>query len=118
MSDKNQILKERREAYLREILSEIFSGLHDSRLNCLEIVAVSCSRGKHDAKIFVNKGDFTDKEQSEVLRAFKAARGLIKNEVLHISSWHSAPNFTLEFDSSLEAQNRLDEIFKQIKATK
>lgn len=112
--DKTKILQARKEAYLLEILSVSLSNLSDDRLNTLEIMAVKCSKGRHNAKIYVNAYGMDEKEKKEILVAFNKAKHILKEYVLSATSWYSAPNFSLEFDDSLQTQNRLDDIFKQI----
>ncbi|MWV62630.1 30S ribosome-binding factor RbfA [Helicobacter saguini] len=116
MRDRTKILQARKEAFLLEIISGAMTNLDDDRLNTLEIIAVKCSKGKHDAKIFVNASDITKQEQTQILNAFNKAKHLLKEYVLSATSWYHSPNFTLVFDDSLQIQNRLDDIFKQIHA--
>lgn len=116
MQNKSKILQARKEAYLLEIISSAMANLDDDRLNALEILAVKCSKGKHDAKIFVNASDIDKQAQMQILNAFNKAKHLLKEYVLSATSWYHSPNFTLVFDNTLQIQNRLDDIFKQIHA--
>lgn len=111
---KEQIQRERREAYLKEVLCGAFNSLENTHINALEITHVSCSKGKHNAKIYVNNENFSKTEINEIKNAFKKIQPFLKEYVLSATSWYHSPSFTLEFDDSLQAQNRLDEIFKQI----
>ncbi|RDU73339.1 30S ribosome-binding factor RbfA [Helicobacter aurati] len=111
---QNQITQQKKEAFLKEILTEIFSELHNELLNTLEIVNVQCSRGKYNAKIFVESSLLTDTQRQEIQKAFKRAKPFIQSNVLRISKWYNAPKLMLCFDSSLQHQNRLDVLFSQI----
>lgn len=115
---QGKILQQRREAFLQEILSEALSILQDDRINSLEITHVKCSKGKHDAKIFINKNNLTQKEQQEIQNIFKKAKPILQEYVLAATSWYAAPNLSLEFDESFEVQTRLDKIFEQIHKNK
>lgn len=111
---KEQIARERRESFLKEILSEAFDSLQDSRLNTLEITHVECSKGRHNAKIFINNNDITSQDRKEILNIFKKAKPILKEYLLCATSWYSVPDLSIEFDDSFEKQNRLDKIFAQI----
>ncbi|RDU67085.1 30S ribosome-binding factor RbfA [Helicobacter didelphidarum] len=114
---QNRIIQERRESFLREILSEALGNLQDSRLNNLQVTRVECSKGKYDAKVFIEKGDLSLQEQEQIIRAFKKAKSIIGEYIVNVSGWHTAPKLSLRFDRELEMQNRLDKIFMQINDT-
>ena len=101
-------------SFLKEILNEAFGNLQDSSLNTLEITRVQCSKGKYDAKIFIESSYMSDNEKKTVIQAFKKARPIIQEYVLNATSWHTSPKLSLEFDETLLIQNRLDAIFAQI----
>lgn len=113
---QNKILQERREAFLQEIVNEALGSLGDSLLNTLEVTKVQCSKGKHDAKVFIESSSIDKAMQNKILQAFKKARPIIQEYILSATSWHIAPKITLVFDESLQIQNNLDKIFAQINA--
>ncbi|AQQ58985.1 MAG: 30S ribosome-binding factor RbfA [Helicobacter sp.] len=113
---QNKILQERREAFLQEIVNEALGSLGDSLLNTLEVTKVQCSKGKHDAKVFIESSSIDKAMQNKILQAFKKARPIIQEYILSATSWHTAPKITLVFDESLQIQNNLDKIFAQINA--
>lgn len=115
---QQKIMQERRESFLKEVVHEALGSLGDCLLNTLEVTHVQCSKGKHDAKIFVESSGIDSKEQEQIMRAFKRARPIIQEYILNATAWHSAPKLTLAFDSSLQIQNNLDKIFATIQKNK
>lgn len=111
---QNEILQQRRESFLKEILNEALGNLKDERLNTLEVTRVECSKGKHDAKVFVESSDKDKTEKENIRQAFNRARPLIQDYILNATSWFNAPKLSLEFDESFAIQKRLDAIFTQI----
>ncbi len=111
---KSKIIQERRESFLREVISEALGSLQDDCLNSLEVTRVQCSKGKHNAKVFIESSDITKEEELQINNAFKKARPILQEYILNATAWYNAPQLTLEFDNSLQIQNNLDRIFSQI----
>ncbi len=110
----NKIIQERRESFLQEVVHEALGSLGDTTLNTLEVTRVQCSKGKYDAKIFIESSGIDKSQQAKILQAFKKARPIIQEYILNATAWHSVPKLTLVFDDSLQIQNNLDKIFAQI----
>ena len=49
-----EIKLKRTESILAELIPEALSQLNDDRLHSLDIVEVKCSRGRSDAKVYIN----------------------------------------------------------------
>lgn len=113
---QNKILQERREAFLQEVINEALGNLGDSLLNTLEVTKVQCSKGKHNAKVFIESSTIDKNMQTNILHAFKKASPIIQEYILNTTTWYSAPKLTLVFDDSLRMQNNLDKIFAKINA--
>ncbi|PAF45325.1 30S ribosome-binding factor RbfA [Helicobacter sp. 11S02629-2] len=109
---KNEIIKQKQEAFLQESLSLALASLSDIRINSLTITKVEVSRGKQDVKIYLDKLGIDN--EREVLDALKRARNILKEYILNVTGWYAPPKLNFIIDDGLEAQNRLDEIFKQI----
>lgn len=99
---------------MQELLIECFSNLGDIRLNNLEIIKVECSKGKYNAKVFIESSSIDESEKKEILKAFKKAQGFINHFLKHNSGWYRTPKLQLVFDTTLILQNKLDDIFKKI----
>ena len=111
---EEEIKRKRTESRLVELLPEAFAGLNDNRINTLSVTAVVCSRGRYDAKVYLDKSYLTDKEQSEALRQLRAVTGFLSTYVRESEGWFKSPKFTFEFDSQLEQISKIDALFKEI----
>ena len=109
-----EIKRHRVESVLREIIPEAFSSLDDERINGLAVTDVVCSKGRSDAKVYLDKSFLSDKEQGEALRQLRTVAGYIQNHCKQSEGWFKAPRFTFEFDEQLEKVSRIEELFKQI----
>ena len=109
-----EIKRKRTESVLKEIIPEALATLDDSRINALQVTDVVCSRGRSDAKVYLDKSVLSEAEQREALRQLRLVAGYIQNHCKQSEGWFKAPRFTFEFDEQLEKQNRMEELFKQI----
>jgi ribosome-binding factor A len=111
---EEEIKRKRTESRLVELLPEAFSGMNDNRINALSVTAVVCSRGRYDAKVYLDKSYLTDREQGEALRQLHAVSGFLSTYVRESEGWFKSPKFTFEFDTQLEQIANIDALFKQI----
>ena len=109
-----EIKRKRTESVLKEIIPEALATLDDSRINALQVTEVVCSRGRSDAKVYLDKSVLSEAEQREALRQLRLVAGYIQNHCKQSEGWFKAPRFTFEFDEQLEKQSRMEELFKQI----
>lgn len=112
---KSDISKRRRESYLQEVLSMAIASLSDTRLNSLNVVGVVSPKGKSDIKVLIESSYLSKEEIKQASKLLAGARGALQDYILGITNWYCAPKITFEFDNTLSVQNRLDDIFKQIK---
>ncbi len=113
--DAANIKRLRTASALKELISEALSGLNDPFLNGLCVTDVECKRGRYDAFIYIDKMGFDEKEQSLILSSLKKAAPILQNHCMMAEGWYKAPNLHFKFDDRLEHQNRMDELFSQIK---
>ena len=111
---EEEIKRKRTESRLVELLPEAFSGMNDNRINALSVTAVVCSRGRYDAKVYLDKSYLTEKEQGEALRQLRAVSGYLSTYVRESEGWFKSPKFTFEFDTQLEQIANIEALFKQI----
>ncbi|CAA6804917.1 MAG: Ribosome-binding factor A [uncultured Sulfurovum sp.] len=111
---EEEIKRKRTESRLVELLPEAFSGMNDNRINALSVTAVVCSRGRYDAKVYLDKSYLTEKEQSEALKQLRAVSGFLSTYVRESEGWFKSPKFTFEFDSQLEDISKIEALFKEI----
>lgn len=112
---EKSVKEKRSESLLKEALSEALATLSDPRLNSLSVIDVDCSRGKHDATVYLDPTGIERAEQKEIKKQLRVARGAISEYCLTSTEWFKCPKFTFEFDDSIQTANRLDALFEQIK---
>ena len=115
---QEEIKRHRVESVLREIIPEAFGTLDDERINGLTVTDVVCSKGRSDAKVYLDKSFLTPKEQGEALKQLRTVSGYIQNHCKQSEGWFKAPRFVFEFDEQLEKQSRMEALFKQISTEK
>jgi len=109
-----QIKRKRTESALKELLPEAFGRLDDSRINSLNVTEVICSRGRYDARVFLDPVGLDIKEQGEALKQLRQVSNFLKSHIRDSEGWFKAPNFTFEFDTHLEHITKMDALFEQI----
>lgn len=112
---QEEIKRHRVESVLKEIIPEALATLDDSRINGLLVTDVVCSKGRSDAKVYLEKSFLNEKEQREALKQLRTVSGYIQNHCKQSEGWFKAPRFTFEFDEQLEKVSRIEDLFKQIK---
>ena len=115
---QEEIKRHRVESVLREIIPEALATLDDERINGLSVTAVVCSKGRSDAKVYLDKSFLNDKEQREALKQLRVVSGYISNHCKQSEGWFKAPRFTFEFDEQPEYQSKMEDLFKQIASRK
>jgi ribosome-binding factor A len=111
---QEEIKRHRVESVLKEIIPEALATLNDSRINGLLVTDVVCSKGRSDAKVYLEKSFLNEQEQREALKQLRAVSGYLQNHCKQSEGWFKAPRFTFEFDEQLEQVSRIEELFKQI----
>lgn len=111
---QEEIKRHRVESVLKEIIPEALGTLDDERINGLSVTAVVCSKGRSDARVYLDKSFLNDKEQGEALRQLRVVAGYISNHCKQSEGWFKAPRFVFEFDAQPEHQSKMEDLFKQI----
>jgi len=102
------------ESLLKEVLPEALASLDDEELAGLGVLYVRCAKGKYDAKVYLDKSFYSEKEQNELKKRLKKANGTLKSYVLNATSWYRCPDFHFIFDDEVEKMIHLEKLFKQI----
>jgi len=113
-----QIKRKRTESVLKELLPEAFGTLDDNRINCLSVTEVVCSRGRYDARVFLDPAGIEESEQKEALKQLRKVSSHLKNHIKTSEGWFKAPNFVFEFDTQLQYITKMDALFEQIGSKK
>ena len=115
---QEEIKRHRVESVLKEIIPEALGSLDDERINGLSVTDVVCSKGRSDAKVYLDKSFLNPKEQGEALRQLRTVAGYIQNHCKQSEGWFKAPRFVFEFDEQPEHQSKMEDLFKQISSRK
>jgi ribosome-binding factor A len=113
-----EIKRHRVESVLKEIIPEALGSLDDERINGLAVTDVVCSKGRSDAKVYLDKSFLNSKEQGEALKQLRTVAGYIQNHCKQNEGWFKAPRFVFEFDEQPEHQSKMEDLFKQIASRK
>lgn len=111
---QEEIKRHRVESILKEIIPEAFASLDDERIRGLSVTDVKCSKGRSNAKVYLDTSFLNDKEQRDALKQLRTVAGYVQNHCKQSEGWFKAPIFTFEFDHQLETVNRIEDLFKQI----
>ncbi len=109
-----QIKLKRTESILLELVPEALGTLNDKRFHELNVVEVKCSRGKTDAKVYLDPASFSDEEKKNYMSLLQKARPIIETHCLKDQGWYRCPKFTFEFDEQLQKSKSIEELFKKI----
>ena len=113
-----QIKLKRTDSILQELIPEALSQLNDNRLHELDVIEVRCSRGRDDAKVYIDPSYFTEEEKAALLKQLKKARPIIENYCMKDQGWFRSPKLTFEFDEHLKNTQKIEELFKKISKDK
>lgn len=111
---QEEIKRHRTESVLKEIIPEALATLDDERINGLSVTDVVCSKGRSDAKVYLDTSFLNEKEQNDALRQLRIVAGYIQNHCKQSEGWFKAPRLTFEFDHQLEKQSRMEALFDKI----
>lgn len=114
MNSEAEIKIKRTESLLLELIPEALGGLNDKRLHVLDIIDIKCSRGRSDAKVYINPAEYTEQEKRDYLKLLRNARPIVETFCMKDQGWYRSPKLTFEFDEQLKKSQKLDELFKQI----
>lgn len=109
-----QIKLKRTEALLAELIPEALSQLNDNRLHELNVLEVKCSRGRSDAKVFIDPSNFSEEDKITYMKQLKKARPIIEDFCLKDQGWFRCPKLAFEFDEQLKKSQNIQELFKKI----
>ena len=109
-----QIKLKRTESILKELIPEALSTLNDNRLHELTVVEVKCSKGRSDAKVYLDPDYYDEKEKGVLLKQLKKARPIIEDYCMKEQGWFRSPKLAFAFDEHFQKAKRVDELFKKI----
>ena len=109
-----QIKIKRTESMLKELIPEAISGLADPRIREIDVVDVHCSKGKSDAKVYLDPHDYSPIERAAFLKLLEKVRPIIEEHCMKDQGWFRSPRLTFVFDDTLERSKNIEALFAQI----
>ena len=109
-----EIKLKRTESLLMELIPEALGSLNDKRLHELNIIDIKLSRGKSDAKVYIDPMEYTDQEKRDYLKLLRKARPIVETYCMKDQGWFRSPKFTFEFGELLKKSQNIEELFKKI----
>lgn len=110
----SEIKVKRTESILQELIPEALSSLNDARMHELDVIEVKCSRGRSDAKVYIDPNVFTEEEKAFYVKQFKKVAPIIEEYCLKDQGWFKSPKLTFVFDDQLEKSQSIEDLFKRI----
>lgn len=112
---QEEIKRHRVESTLKEIIPEALGTLNDPLIQNVVVTDVVCSRGRNNARVFLDMGVYTKEEKKEVIQKLYKLSGYIQTHCKQTEGWFKAPIMTFEFDTQPEHISKMESLFKQIK---
>ena len=109
-----EIKRKRTESVLKELIPEALGTLDDPSINTLVVTEVLCSRGRYDARVFIDPTGLDEAQQAQALSKLRKVASYIKTYIRESEGWYKAPNFKFEFDDELDRITKMDKLFKMI----
>ena len=102
------------ESTLKRAIPEAFAQLGDPLLSSLLVTDVDCSRGKYDAKVYLDPSFYTPQEKKHILKTLPKMSGRIKTFISNEQGWYRSPDFRYYFDDALEQRAKMESLFEKI----
>ncbi len=109
-----EIKRHRVESVLKEIIPSALATLDDPMINTLNVTDVVCSKGRSDARVYLDKTLINEDEQKIILKKLHSLSSYIQNHCKQTEGWFKAPYFTFEFDTQLDNINKMEELFAKM----
>ncbi len=102
---------------VREEVSMLLRSLSDPRIAGAFVTRVEMTDDLSFARVFVRRdAGATEDEISSMLKGLSAALGRIRRDVSRAVGLRVAPNFRFIYDEGLDAQQRVEELLREIEA--
>lgn len=99
MKNDKIVRQKRLEAQFVQLLNESFADLNDPIFAGVSVVDVIISKGRYDARVFVQ---CDEANKTEVLRHLKHASGAIREYCLQASGWFRCPKLHFEWEQNTQ----------------
>ncbi len=109
-----EIKLKRTESILLELIPEALGSLNDKRLHEVDVIDIKCSRGRSDAKVYLDPASLTEQEKIDYLKLLRKARPIVETFCMKDQGWYRCPKLAFEFDEHLKKSQNIEELFKKI----
>lgn len=109
-----QIKIKRTESMLKELIPEAISGLADARIREIDVIDVKCSKGKSDAKVYLDPHFYSSEEKVAYIKLLEKVRPIIEEHCMKDQGWFRSPRLTFVFDDTLERSKNIEALFAKI----
>lgn len=113
-----EIKVKRTESILQELIPEALGSLNDSRMHVLDVVDVKCSRGRSDAKVYIDATGLSDEQKMFYTKQLKKVAAVVENYCMKDQGWFKSPKLTFLLDEQMQKAQKIDELFKRIEKEK
>jgi ribosome-binding factor A len=113
-----EIKLKRTESVLLELIPEALSALNDARLHELDIIDVRCSRGRSDAKVYIDPAYFSEEEKTFYSKQLKKVVPIVEDYCMKEQGWFKSPKLTFLFDDQMQKSQNIEALFKRIEKEK
>ena len=101
---------------IREELSLLVRGLRDPRVEGVIVSRVEVTEDLSFVRAFVRRDlGANEHEQKQLVRALDNAVGKLRGELTRAVGLRSAPGIRFHYDEGIDAQNRVEELLREIK---
>jgi ribosome-binding factor A len=102
---------------IREELSLLVRGLRDPRVEGVIVSRVEVTDDLSFVRAFVRRDlGANEHEQKQLVRALDNAVGKLRGELTRAVGLRSAPGIRFHYDEGIDAQNRVEELLREIKS--
>jgi ribosome-binding factor A len=99
---------------LKELIPEAISGLADPRIREIDVIDVKCSKGKSDAKVYLDPHFYSSEEKVAYIKLLEKVRPIIEEHCMKDQGWFRSPRLTFVFDDTLERSKNIEALFAKI----
>jgi ribosome-binding factor A len=110
-----EIKRHRVESTLKEIIPEALGSLDDPLIQNVVVTDVVCSRGRSNARVFLDLGVYTKEEKKEIIQKLYKLSGYLQTHCKQTEGWFKAPIMTCEFDTQPEQIRKIESLFKKMR---
>ncbi|KIM09110.1 MAG: ribosome-binding factor A [Sulfurovum sp. PC08-66] len=104
----------RTQSLLKELIPEAFAQMGNPVLHELIVLDVTLSKGRSDAKVYLDPMGLSPQEEQVMLGHLKKARIAIEEYIKNDQGWFRSPQLTFIFDRQLEQSNSIEALLAKV----